>query len=868
MPCHEHGFEGIRAITAAQMRQMRAPKDFSAPGALEQFPPDVPVDWHELTLVVEVDVHGRHVWGTATYEGVVRKEGLQRLRFDAEGPQILRAFDGRGRQLATDHDGQVLWVDLGRKVARGESVRVAIDFDTREPKAGFWFVLPDADHPDRPAHAWTQGQDEDHKFWFPCHDSPNHKLRLHVIATVPEGQVALSNGALRDIHTAADPKKRIYDWQLSRPAPTYLLTLVVGPFVEVVQRREPFPISYWTLPGREADGERAFGRTPQMVDLYERLLGVPFPFEKYSQVAVSEFIFGGMENSSMTTQTDLTLHDARAHLDFSSEPLVSHELAHQWFGDLVTCRTWSHGWLNEGFATYFEQLWHEDSETADEFDFHRLIAQRGYLAEDGGRYRRTIVNNRYEAPIDVFDAHLYEKGGAVLHMLRRLLGDNAFFRGLQSYLEQNADGNVETPDLRRALERFSGIDLGRFFSQWVETGKGHPELKVTYTWNGDEKTAQLTLEQTQDLAHAPLFALSLDVELHGSSGALTKRTVTLDKKTQTFWIPAEAAPKLVLVDPRGDQLATWDLALGEAMLRTILETAPTAMARLRAASALGKRPTAQNLDLMGTRLLADPAWPVQVEIAKVLGKVANARAFTHLAAAVDLAHPKARRAVRGALGRFQTAEAATLLADKLKNGDASYFVEADTALALGQTRQAAAFDALVGALDRVGWNETVRVGVLEGLAALGDARALPVIAGFLERRHDVLLRCAAIRALCRFVAEPHRVLELLRPWTQDAGFRFAMTLGAALPSLGDARTITLLREVADNAVDDRVRKRVQEAMATVRGGLAAGGQLDNLRGDLETLRNDWRGLSDRLDRELQRRTTVAAPADPVTDAAG
>ncbi len=857
MPCNEHGFHGIHAVEAARLLSLRAPKDFAAADAVEQFPPDVPVDWQELTLLVEVDVPARHVWGSATYEGTVRRAGLQKLRFDAEGPTILRAYDGNGRQLATDHDGKVLWLDLGQTVERGAIVRVTMDFDTREPKAGFWFVLPDADHPDRPAHAWTQGQDEDHKFWFPCHDSPNHKVRLHVIATVPETQVALSNGALRDIYKAADTHKRIYDWQLSRPAPTYLLTLVVGPFVEVVQQREPTLVSYWTLPGREADGERAFGRTPQMVALYERLLGVRYPFEKYSQVAVSEFIFGGMENSSMTTQTDLTLHDARAHLDFSSEPLVSHELAHQWFGDLVTCRTWSHGWLNEGFATYFEQLWREESEGADAFDYGRLQAQRGYFAEDGGHYRRTIVTNKYEAPIDVFDAHLYEKGGAVLHMLRRLLGDAPFFQGLGAYLNHHADGSVETPDLRRALERFAGRDLGRFFSQWVETGKGHPELKVTQSWNGEEKTLQVTIEQTQDTAFAPLFDLTVPLELHFADGTRVARTLKVDKKQQSVWIPCDAAPEFVLADPRGDLLAIWDLAVGEPGLRATLAKAPTAMARLRAAEALGKRPTAQNTDALGVALGADSQWSVQAEIAKVLGKIASDRAYGHLAKAIDLPHPKARRAVRTALGRFQNVAAAELLATRLATGDVSYFVEADTALALGQTRQVLAFEALVACLDRAGWNETVRVGVLEGLAALGDARAIPLIAPFLAKHHDILLRCGAVRALCKFVAEPSRVLDILGPWTADTAFRFGMTLGAALPTLGDARVIALLQEVAQRAVDDRVIKRAREAVTTVRGGLAAGSQLDGLRGDVEALRGDWRSLTERLDREVARRTTPA-----------
>ena len=269
MSSREHGFRGISAVENSGLYAQRAPKEFATAQTPEQFSPDVPIDWEELTLSVEVDVLGKRVRGTATWQGTVRKQELQRIRLDAEGFEVLRSFGGDGHRLTTEHDGRHLWIDLGAQRHRGDEVRISIDFDTKDPRAGFYFVLPDADHPDRPAHAWTQGQDEDSKYWFPCHDSPNHKARIHLIATVPEGMSALSNGMLRNIYRAADPTKRTFDWQMARPIPIYLLTLVVGPFVEVVQREEPLPISYWVLPGRQEDGERSFGRTPEMVALYE-----------------------------------------------------------------------------------------------------------------------------------------------------------------------------------------------------------------------------------------------------------------------------------------------------------------------------------------------------------------------------------------------------------------------------------------------------------------------------------------------------------------------------------------------------------------------------------------------------------------------
>ncbi len=857
MAHREHGFAGIDAVAHSGLYALRAPKEFATADTPDQYLPDVPVDWQQLTLGVEVDVHGRRVWGTATYEGRVRKAEVSRLRFDADGLQVLRAFDGDGRRMGIEHDGKTLWVALAQPACRGAAVRVSIDFDTRDPRAGFYFVLPDADHPDRPAHAWTQGQDEDSKFWFPCHDAPNHKLKVAVVVTVPPGMVSFSNGILRDIHAASDPGKRVYDWQIGRPIPTYLLTLVVGPFVEIVQQTEPVPVSYAVLPGREQDGERSFGRTPEMVALYARLTDTPYPYEKYGQVAVGEFVFGGMENASMTTQTDLTLHDARAHLDFSSEPLVSHELAHQWFGDLVTCRSWSHGWLNEGFATYFEQLWQEHAHGPDEFAYARMSAQRAYFAEDAGRYRRTIVTNRYHEPIDLFDAHLYEKGGAVLHMLRCELGDATFFGGVGAYLRAFGDGVVETPDLRRAMEAHAGVDLGRFFAQWVEAGKGHPEIKVAGSWDGELRQYKLTLEQTQDTATSALFAVGVAVELHLDDGSVDRRTLALDRKQQHYWLTLPGQPALVQVDPRGDLLATWDLGLPEPQLRALLMRGTAVPVRIGAAHALANRPSAQNVQALRDALAGDAAWMVQAEVARALGKIGSSAAFEALAAAVELSHPKARRVVREALGRFQTAAAGQLLADLLARGDGSVLVEAETAKSLGASRGAGAFEALQAALKRDSWNETVRVGVLDGLANLQDPRGIDIATGYLHRRYPTLLRCAAIRCLCQFTAEPARVVEALRPWTADTSFRFAFNLASALGGLGDHRAAPLLQAVIARAADGRVNKRALESLAARRAGLGAGKQVDGLRGDVDALRNQLRELVDRIDKAEQLRGTGA-----------
>ena len=246
------------------------------------------------------------------------------------------------------------------------------------------------------------------------------------------------------------------------------MTLVAGPFVEIADRapRTGVDVFYFVPPGREDDARRSFRRTPEMIDFFSERIGVPYAYPRYSQITVAEFIFGGMENTTATTLTDLVLLDERAAIDHDVEGLVSHELAHQWWGDLLTCREWSEAWLNEGFATYFEYVWREHAKGRDEADLELLVDADGYLNE-AGRYQRPVVCRQYDEPIHLFDAHLYEKGGRVLHMLRHELGDAAFWRALAHYAGKHAHGSVETRDLARAIEEATGRNVDELLDRWI-----------------------------------------------------------------------------------------------------------------------------------------------------------------------------------------------------------------------------------------------------------------------------------------------------------------------------------------------------------------------------------------------------------------
>ncbi len=459
---------------------------FALPGARLQYGPDKVVAVEHIELYLEPDLQAHTLDGVCTTTVRAYDEPVTRLALDAVD-LVIASVQRDGKPLPFAVRDDKLEVRFDPPLAPNERAAFRVAYRTTRPRHGLFFVEPTPEYPEKIRHAWTQSQDENARYWFPALDYPAEKQTSQTTIAVPKGLFALGNGALVDRRD--DGAKTIFTYRQDIPHSTYLMTMVAGPFVEARQAdagARNVPVYYYVLPGRESDGERAFGDTPRMIATFEAKIGTPYPYARYSQIAVTDFIFGGMENTSATTQTDRTLHDARAHLDFSSDPLVSHELAHQWFGDLLTCRDWSQAWLNEGFATYFECVWREADLGYDEYLYDVFGCVSRYLEEDSDRYRRPIVCNRYRDPIEIFDRHLYEKAGAALHMLRGELDDGRFWRSIARYVKQNAQQNVETIDLIRAIEEETGRNMRGFFDQWFYRG-GHPDVEVSVAWDAKRK---------------------------------------------------------------------------------------------------------------------------------------------------------------------------------------------------------------------------------------------------------------------------------------------------------------------------------------------------------------------------------------------
>ncbi len=828
---------------------------FFIPEAKPQYAPDRLVDVEQIKLDIAVDLPAKTLKGTCTttFRGVAPATG--KLTFDALDLVIEKVTDAEGRDLKFERQPEKFVVFLKKAIVPEEHGQIAIRYHVTEPRAGLYFIAPDKDYPNRPWQLWTQGQDQDNRYWIPCHDFPNEKAATEMIVTVDERYTAISNGKLVSETSDRSAKMRTFHWKQSIPHASYLITLCVGEFSEIRDawkdsKGNEVPVVYYTIPGREPETKLAFGKTPRMLDFFSKKIGVDYPYEKYAQVVAWDFIYGGMENTSSTTQTEYTLHPESVELDYTSEPLVAHELAHQWFGDLLTCKEWSHAWLNEGFATYFESLWMEHEHGPDEFLYELWINEKIYKKEDGGAYRRPLVTNVFMSPSDIFDRHLYEKGGRILHMLRNLVGDELWWKSIQRYVTAHYAKTVETVDLQRAFEETTGRALSWFFDQWSFRA-GHPEMKASYEWNEEKKVAKFTLNQAQkadDLVG--IFRFPLKIKIATADGEYI-HDVEVDAAEKSFSFPCNEKPKFVSLNVENTILGDWDFKPARELLIEQLKCDKDMMGRMFAARALGRDHSRASVDALGEALRTEKFWGVQAEICDALASIGSPRAQEYLLGAWEkLKHPRARKAALKAIGAFRN-EAAFEAAEKALKSDNSPLCQYEAGTAIGRARVPNVYEKLTAMLGkRESWHDYYDRGILTGLSALHqDERVFGVITKYLRTGVSMFTRREAVDALLRYGnARPSLILEPLTELTRDHNFFVRLMAVEALATLGDSRAAAHLQRVVDGVVDPRTKRAAVLALKSVREGASANENVVKLREDFDRLREQYRELLGRIEK--------------------
>jgi aminopeptidase N len=844
-------------------------RSFELPGAKPHYNPDRPgqVEHIFLDLVLNIPCHSFR--GTCSIRLNPVRDGIGHLTLDAVNLYI-ESVKVEGVSQKFDSDGEQLHIDLTAPTQAGVPITLEITYGVDQPQRGLYFISPDENYPKKPVQVWTQGEDEDSRFWFPCFDYPGQLATSEIRVRVPKQYRAISNGEL--IATESDEKNTIYHWSQQQVHPTYLMTLAVGDFAELRDEWQGKPVTYYVEKGREDDARRSMGKTPQMIEFFSQTFGYAYPFPKYAQVCVDDFIFGGMENTSTTLLTDRCLIDERAALDNrGTESLVAHELAHQWFGDLVVIKHWSHAWIKEGMASYCEVLWTDREYGADDAAYYRLQEARSYLSEDSGRYRRPIVTHVYREAIELYDRHLYEKGSCVYHMIRAELGDELFFKAIATFVRDNAHQTVETVDLLRAIEKTTGRNLLFLFDQYVYRG-GHPDYKVSYSWDGDSNLAKVTVTQTQategnTLNDSNLFDLKIPIAFgfksEESSSTLKTVRVRIHQKEQSFYFPLEEKPQFISFDVGNHTLKTVELGYPLGELKAQLQFDPDPISRIYAAKAIAKKGGLEALTELSNALMNDQFWAVRSEVAKAVATLKLDTAFEALLVGLTDHDARVRRTVVESLAEIKTYASYKAIKPLVKEGDPSYYVEAAACRAIGaiaaanleeKPNEKKVIKRLKWVLEtKAGWNEVVRSGAIGGLSALKTSEdALNLILEYTAPGVPQALRLASIRALGavstgQTPVNLDRILERLSQLSRETFFLIQVAVIAALGQMETPKAMSIARSLAQQSPDGRVKRIAEETISKIQKNIGSDKAVQQLRQELDQLKTENQELRSRLE---------------------
>jgi aminopeptidase N len=797
------------------------------------------IDVHHYAIEVVPDFDERQVHGAVEITFTPKVDKPVAVHFDA-GDMRIHDVTVNGRRVTFTHRQEILAVQLVEPVRSTDRAVCRIRY-TALPNAGLFFILPDRAYPDKPRQVWTQGEPEYNHHWFPCWDHPADRATAELWITTPEPMVAISNGALverstidvTDLealairegqarasrpHVPAVPSRagryHLWHWKMDREFVSYLISMAIGEFdifeQTVVLGDRAIPLRYNVPKGSiaEADVQRLFGKTPDMMQFFSERFGVPFPYPKYDQTLAIDFTWGGMENITATTLNgDLLISAARPGSGYSPEGLIAHELAHSWFGDLVTCRDWSHIWLNETFATFFTHWWFRESQGPAEFEYQIWQAMQGTFGQDR-RYERPVVNDNYTDPDDMFDTRSYEGGAVMINQLRHVMGDDAFFNGIHTYLGRHAWTSVGTDRFIDAMEFAAGRDLDWFFDQWI-FGTLYPEFKVAAEWDAPNRVLRLKVDQTHAVTERRrLFRTPVDVGLTAPDGKVTMKRVEVDEARETFLFELPEKPVFVDFDAGSwiYKKLSFEKSLDELLWQA--EKDADVAGRIWAIDRLAERNDARAA--LEKAALGDPFYGVRI---RAIQKLSDPASMEVLKKARQDQDTRVRAAAIRALAEHPGCE--ELVAESART-DASLSVAQAAAGSLHS------FDTIQAVLKDRGHEQDVVVGAIGALIPDGDPRGYDVVAGYAAYGRPAWIRDNAVDALASWAGKesPRRAeaQALLQKLLDDPEFRIRRAGIGALGAAGDTAAIPWLQERAREEPDARLRRAARMAVHSLRTG--------------------------------------------------
>lgn len=558
-------------------------------------------DIQHMELRVSFDWNKKYLFGEAALTVKSYWYPQSMLYLNARGMDIKEVSliaSGERKPLIYEYKNDSLFISLDKTYTRDESYKVFIEYTAKPDELksvggsaaissdkGLYFINADGSDPKKPKQIWTQGETQSNSVWFPTIDSPNEQLTQELYITVDTSFVTLSNGLLISSIVNKNQGTRTDYWKQTIPHAPYLVMMAIGKYSVIKDKWRKIPVDYYVEPEYAPHARAIFGNTPEMMEHYSKLLGVDYPWEKYAQVAVRDFVSGAMENTTATIHGEFIQTDTRYLLDNDFEAVIAHELFHHWFGDLVTCESWANISMNESFATYGEYLWDEYKYGRDYADANLNNDLDSYTGQPRARHKH-LIRFDYENREDVFDVVSYQKGARVLHMLRNTVGDEAFFKALQLYLNRHRHQPVEAHQLRLAMEEISGRDLNWFFNQWY-FNNGHPELDISYEWDEAGKKQKVIIEQKQDFEKNPLYRLPIAIDIYTASGK-QRYPVEMNKVKDVFEFTADSKPVLIITDADKYLLCTKKDNLSKEQWMELYNRGPLYMDRYEALQKISK----------------------------------------------------------------------------------------------------------------------------------------------------------------------------------------------------------------------------------------------------------------------------------------
>jgi aminopeptidase N len=637
---------------------------------------DYDVKHYRIALTFDLDNKSFQGENRITFSPL--KDGFETCVLDAEELQATEVFDGNGSPLDFQLTDQHITVTLARSYDYGEELSITIKYFASDPKQGLYF---DDETPDHPQMVSVASWPDRAHHWFPCYDYPHDKATHDTIITVSSTLKALSNGKLVRVEDNTQDNTKTFFWQQDLPHSTYLYTLAIGPYAVIEDSLGTLPVNSWVYEKDIENGRWIFEKTPYMIDFFNKIFDYEYPWAKYAQFITSR-VGGGMENTSATGLGESVIHDRRAEQDFSWERIIAHEIAHQWWGNLITLRTWSETWMNESFGTYSDYLYTRFDKGEDEGAVDLLNKKNQYLREANTRYIRPIVFTRYDRPQDNFDSHTYPKGAAVLHMMRFVLGDTPFFKTLSHFLHKHEFQAVDTHDFLVTVKEKTGQNMDWFFDQFIYK-PGHPVFDVSYIWEKNSRTISLKIVQAQETAKGiPIYTIPVVIGIV-TPQQKTSEKIWITKREEVFEFSASEKPLLVRFDEGNFLLKEWSFKKDVEELLYQLEQ-DDVIGRMWAASELLEHRDNPLVSWgLTDRAHNDSFWAVRLAAVESLGEMKQEKMIPLFKAKGRDENSKVRTAALAILGDFGDRSLVPFLMERFEKDD-SYLAQAEALRSLAK----------------------------------------------------------------------------------------------------------------------------------------------------------------------------------------